>query len=194
MIKQAAFASSRGRCARTSSTWSILAQSESLFALSNGHSAARQPRRGRAARSAGQLPERRLRAASAALCRRRLRLARVGTDAHQRHQRETVPTLRRRRAVRRPLWRIAGARPGTRLPRGCPAPPGRVVVAGRAAPSGCRPPGWCRSRSGQSPRSATRCEPVDEPANIVVQSELVANEQLPSAGRDPRVAAVLDRR
>ncbi len=35
-------------------------------------------------------------------------------------------------------------------------------------------------------------EPVDGPARVVVQSELVANEQLPSPGGDPRVAAVLE--
>ncbi len=34
--------------------------------------------------------------------------------------------------------------------------------------------------------------PVGQPAHIAVQSELLVNEQLPSAGRDPRVAAVLD--
>jgi alpha,alpha-trehalose phosphorylase len=34
--------------------------------------------------------------------------------------------------------------------------------------------------------------PVDAPARIVLQSELVANEQLPPAGSDPRVAAVLE--
>jgi alpha,alpha-trehalose phosphorylase len=35
-------------------------------------------------------------------------------------------------------------------------------------------------------------EPVDGRANIVVQSELVANEELPSASGDPRVAAALE--
>ncbi len=35
-------------------------------------------------------------------------------------------------------------------------------------------------------------EPLDAPAQIVVQSELVANEQLPPASGDPRSAAVLD--
>lgn len=35
-------------------------------------------------------------------------------------------------------------------------------------------------------------EPVDGSARIVVQSELVANEQLPSANGDPRAAAVLE--
>jgi alpha,alpha-trehalose phosphorylase len=35
-------------------------------------------------------------------------------------------------------------------------------------------------------------EPLDGPANVVVQSELVANEQLPIASADPRTAAVLE--
>jgi alpha,alpha-trehalose phosphorylase len=35
-------------------------------------------------------------------------------------------------------------------------------------------------------------EPVDEPLRLVAQSELVANEQLPELGDDPRVAAVLE--
>jgi alpha,alpha-trehalose phosphorylase len=35
-------------------------------------------------------------------------------------------------------------------------------------------------------------EPVDEPMRLVIQSELVANEVLPDMGKDPRVAAVLE--
>ena len=35
-------------------------------------------------------------------------------------------------------------------------------------------------------------EPLDGPARVVVQSELVANEQLPSGGDDPRLATVLE--
>jgi alpha,alpha-trehalose phosphorylase len=35
-------------------------------------------------------------------------------------------------------------------------------------------------------------EPLDGPARISVQSELLANEQLPASGGDPRVAAMLD--
>jgi len=35
-------------------------------------------------------------------------------------------------------------------------------------------------------------EAVDGPANVVVQSELVANEELPATPRDPRAAAVLE--
>ncbi len=39
---------------------------------------------------------------------------------------------------------------------------------------------------------AYEVEPVDGPARVVVQSELVANEQLPTLGNDPRVAAALE--
>ena len=35
-------------------------------------------------------------------------------------------------------------------------------------------------------------EAVDEPLRLVLQSELVANEEVPKAGKDPRVAAVLE--
>jgi len=35
-------------------------------------------------------------------------------------------------------------------------------------------------------------EPVDRPARLILQSELVANEEQPPMSRDPRVAAVLD--
>ncbi|MFY1673522.1 glycoside hydrolase family 65 protein [Plantactinospora sp. WMMB334] len=37
-----------------------------------------------------------------------------------------------------------------------------------------------------------RVEPVDGPMRLIIQSELVANEQLPTQSRDPRVAAVLE--
>ncbi|WP_250029085.1 glycoside hydrolase family 65 protein [Paractinoplanes maris] len=35
-------------------------------------------------------------------------------------------------------------------------------------------------------------EPLDDSARLILQSELVANEQLPTSSKDPRVAAVLD--
>jgi len=39
---------------------------------------------------------------------------------------------------------------------------------------------------------AYRVEPVGTPLRVVIQSELVANESLPDLGRDPRTAAVLE--
>src|SRR5262245_19910369 len=38
---------------------------------------------------------------------------------------------------------------------------------------------------------AYEVEPVDAPARLILQSELVANEDLPSTGDDPRMAAVM---
>ena len=78
-------------------------------ALQRPHRPARQPRRGRAARPAGHLPERLLRAAPAAVRRGRLRLPGVRPDDRQRHQRQDHPPAGRRRAVRRPLRRAARA-------------------------------------------------------------------------------------
>ena len=53
--------------------------------------------------------------------------------------------------------------------------------------------GRCPSPSGRSGRSATRWSRWTGPARIAVQSELLANEQLPTLSGDPRLAAVLDR-
>ena len=70
----------------------------------------------------------------------------------------------------------------------------RAGVLHRDAPSGNRPPGarsgcprpgWCRSPSGRSAAICYEVEPLDDPAPVVVQSELVANEQLPRAERRP---------
>jgi alpha,alpha-trehalose phosphorylase len=35
-------------------------------------------------------------------------------------------------------------------------------------------------------------EPIDDPARVVIQSELVANEEMPRQAKDPRVAAILE--
>ena len=83
---------------------------------------------------------------------------------------ERVPRLPRRRAA--PQRRLGAPRPGARC--GFLDPAG---VAGAALDR--RDP--LRGRG----RSTARC-------GVVVQSELVANEQLPAAGGDPRVAAALE--
>ena len=66
-----------------------------------------------------------------------------------------------------------------------------------AKPSGARRPasgcgshrcGWSRSCSGRSPPSLYEVEPLDAPARLVVQSELVANEPMPPGALDPRAA------
>ncbi len=58
-------------------------------------------------------------------------------------------------------------------------------------PSGCAPPGWSRSPSGPSPAVAYEVEPVDSRTRVVLQSELVANESLPGPDGDPRAARAL---
>ena len=71
-----------------------------LRAVQRAHRAARQPRRGRAARAAGHLPELGLRGPAAAVRGGGLRLPRHRADRHQRHQRQDHPAAGRRRAVR----------------------------------------------------------------------------------------------
>src|SRR6185436_7238235 len=75
---------------------------------------ARQPRRGRPARAAGQLPQLGVRGQAAALRRGGIRLSRRRADRHQRHQRQDHPAARGRRAVRHQVRHaaLAPARPG----------------------------------------------------------------------------------
>ncbi len=160
-------------------------------AVQRPHRAARQPRRGRAVRPAGHLPQRVLRAAAAAVRRGRLRLPGVGPDRHQRDQRQADPAAGRRRAVRRALRRAARA-PRAVLDLRAGILDRTVRLASPAGNRvGCARAGWCRSPSARSRRSTTRSSRSTEPVRIVVQSELVANERCPSAA-DPRVAAVLE--
>ena len=70
----------------------------------------------------------------------------------------------------------AGARPAG----GHAHPRGRVGLARRPRGAGAQHAAWCRSPSGRSRRSATRSRRSTRPALLVVQSELVANEQLPA--------------
>ena len=67
--------------------------------------------------------------------------------------------------------------------------------------SGCHPPAppsasarraSSRSPSGRSRRSSTRSSPWTAPLRVVVQSELVANEPAPPQSADPRAAAALE--
>ena len=159
------------------------------------HRAARQPRRGRAARPPRHLPERLLRGAAAALRRGRLRLSRGGPDG-----RSTSPTARSSACS-------STTSPSTSATASCAATSGsldfragvlrrerRVALAGRrrAVRVVLDPARLVRPAGGRC-RSATRSKPVDEPARLVVQSELVANEPLPAARRTiPRAAAALE--
>ena len=103
------------------------------------------------------------------------------------------PAARRRRAVRRALRRAALATSGssTCAPARCTgrwsgAPRPGAGVRVRTHPAGLVHP------ARRSPRSATRSSRSTAPLRLILQSELVANEQLPPQSQDPRVAAVLD--
>ena len=173
----------------------MLAQTESVFALSNGHIGWRgKPRRGRAARLARLLPQRSLRAAAAAVRRARLRLPGVRADGDQRHQRQADP----------PDWsttnRLTSATAELRAHERCLD--FRAGVLHRRAdwisPAGCavRVSSTRLVSLVQRSIAAIRyeVEALDRPMRVVVQSELVANEQLPAPSGDPRVAAALGRR
>ena len=164
-----------------------------LRPLQRPHRAAGQPRRGRPPRGAGHLPQLGVRGAADPLRRVGVRLSRVGPDDHQRHQRQGDAAAGRRRALRRPL-RHARRPPSLPRPAGRHArPPGRVALArgrrraGAHHPAGvAHPEGGGGVRATRSSRSTGRC-------GWSLQSELVANEELPPRGADPRTAAVLER-
>ena len=160
----------------------VLAQTESVFALSNGHIGLRgNLDEGEPHGLPGTYLNGVLRDAPAALRRGRLRLPRGRPDGRQRHQRQAHPAAGRRRAVRRALRRAAS-------PRARARPARRACCAARS--SGARRPGSAvrvrshaaglASPSARSPRSATRSSRSTADARIVVQSELVANEHVPA--------------
>ncbi len=163
-----------------------------LRPVERAHRAARQPRRGRAARRPGHVPERVLRDPAAAVRRGRLRLPGRGPVADQRDERQADPSAGRRRAVRRAVRHAGPPRAGARPARRCPAARRCewVSPAGQAV----------RIRSTRLVSFVQRAvvavhyevEAVDAPARIVVQSTLVANEPGPEEEvDDPRAAAAL---
>ena len=81
--------------------------------------------------------------------------------------------------------RGARTRAGPRLPRRDAASPDGVGLADRAGRIRYAPSGWCRSPSAPSPPSVTRSSRSTTPLQLVVQSELVANEPMPRAGQGP---------
>ena len=119
-----------------------LAQTESVFALSNGHIGLRgNLDEGEPYGLPGHLPERLLRGRGRCPTPRRLRLPRGRPDDRQRDQRQADPPARRRRAVRRPLRRAAPPRARARPARR------------RAAP---RRPSGSRRRAPRSACTSTR--------------------------------------
>src|SRR6266550_3823571 len=137
-------------------------------ALERSHRPARQPRRGRALRDPGDLPELVLRGAASPLRRGRLRLPRVRPDGLERDERQDHPPARRRRAVRCPLRTPAGKIvqvDSTRL----------VSFTHRSAAA-----------------ILYEVQPVDSALRVAIQSELIANEPAPPTSNDPRTAAMLE--
>ena len=154
-------------------------------ALQRAHRAARQPRRGRAARAARHLP--RTRSTSCARCRTRRPATATPSPG------QTIVNVTNGKLIRllvddepfdvrygelRAHERVLDLRAGT-LTR-----TRRLGLAGRPAGPGPRPPGWSRSPSGRSPRSSTRSRRSTARCGSILQSELVANEDLPRELRD----------
>ena len=161
-----------------------LAETESMFALSNGHIGLRgNLDEGEPHGIPGTYLNSVYELRPLPYARGRLRLSGGRPEHHQHHQRQADPAARRRRALRRPLRRscasTSGARPAGRHAR---APSG-VGVARRVQ----RPCALDSSRVAQPARHrrdpATRSSRVDDELRIVVQSELVANEAMPDLGK-----------
>ena len=186
MIKQPEF---------TEEPWSLrevgldldrLAQTESLFALSNGHLGWRggldegEPHGLPGTYLNGVYEVRPLPASEAAYGSPGVR-----ADHHQRHERQADQAVRGRRAVRRALRQAAFARAAAGLPGGhADQARGVGVAAGGAIRISST-----RLVSFTHRAIAAVCyevEPVDARLQITVQSELLANEQLPAADGDPR--------
>ena len=156
-------------------------------AVQRAHRAARQPRRGRAARAARHLPQLVLRAAPAALRRGRLRLPGVGPDVVN----VTNGKLIRLLVDDEPFDVRYG---DLRQPRARPRPAGRAccsrdvewALAGRAARSGSARTRLVSFDQRSIAAIATRSSRSTAPARMIVQSELVANEDLPGAERATR--------
>ena len=193
MIRQAAFTVEPWALRETHLDLDLLAQTESVFALANGHIGWRanldegEPHGLPGSYLNGVYELRPLPYAEAGYG-----LPESGPDGDQRHQRQADPAARRRRAVRRPLRRAARARAPARLPR-------RACCT--AAPSGCRPPGrrsgsprpgWCRSPSGRWRRSATRWSRSTARPGSWCSPSCWPTSSCRSPSGDPRAAAVLE--
>ena len=193
MILQDAFTVEPWNLRETRLDLDLLAQTESVFALANGHVGWRanldegEPHGLPGSYLNGVYESRPL-----PLRRGRLRPAGDRAGGHQRDQRQADPAVRRRRAVRRPVRRAALARAGAGLPRRAADPARRVGVAGRAGGPGLARSGWCPSPSGRSRRSATRWSRWTARPGSPCSRNCWPNEQLPPASDDPRVPAALE--
>ena len=185
------------RCARPSSTSTCWPQTESVFALSNGHIGLRgNLDEGEPHGLPGTYLNGCLRAAPLPYAEAGYGYPGVGPDGHQRHQRQAHPAAGRRRAVRRALRR------DLRTTSACStsAPACSRRRAEWASPARTHGRGCTSTRLVSFTQRAIAAigyevEAVDEPARVVVQSELVANEpRRRHAARPPRRAPPSSRR
>ena len=185
----------------------MLAQTESVFALSNGHIGLRgNLDEGEPHGLPGTYLNGFYELAPAALRRGRLRLPRGRPDRRQRHQRQADPPARRRRAVRRALRRAA--RPTSACSTCAPACcAGRCEWTSPAGTSGARPQHAARvvrpARGRRDPvtrssRSARAQRPWSSSPSWSPTSRCRRRRRRPARGRRARVAAAvaeqLDRR
>ena len=164
----------------------MLAQTESLFALSNGHIGLRgnldegEPYGLPGTYLNGFYETRPLPYAEAGFG-----YPEDGQTDRRRHQRQDHPAAGRGRAVRRPLRRIARARTGSGPARRHPGAHGAVDVASGQAGRACGRPGWCPWRIAAWPPSSTSSRRSTNSSLVTVQSELVANEDQPERSGRP---------
>ena len=173
----------------------LLAQTRvGVRAVQRPHRPARQPRRGRAVRAPGHLPQRLLRAAPAALRRGR----RTATRSRARRvvnvtNGKIIRLLVDDEPLRRPLRRAAT--PTSACSTCAPASLHRTVgvgVSGRARRCGSRSMRLVSFTQRAVAAISYEVEPLDGRCRVVVQSELVANEPTPERRRRPARAAALD--
>ena len=174
-------ASSRGRVRETELDLDVLAQTESVFALSNGHIGLRgnldegEPHGLPGTYLNGFYELRPLPYAEAGYGYPGVRARRSSTSPTASSSGCSSTTSRSTSATASCAAheRVLDLRAGMlRRTRG-------VGVAGADARARHARRGWCRSRSARSRRSATRSSRSTARTPVVVQSELVANEQLP---------------
>ena len=185
--------SSRGAVRETELDLDVLAQTESVFALSNGHIGLRgNLDEGEPHGLPGHLPERLLRDAPAAVRRGRLRLSGGRPDGRQRHQRQVIRLLVDDEPFDVRYGELRAPRARARLARRRAAPRGRVELAGRRSVRvQLDPAGLVRAARGRGDpvrgRAARRVRCASS-----CSRELVANEPRARAAKDPRAAAALE--
>ena len=171
----------------------VLPQSESVFALSNGHVGWRgNLDEGEPHGLPGSYLNGVYELASAALRRGRLRLPGVGPDGHQRHQRQDHPAAGRRRAVRPALRTTPLPRAGARPARRAAAPDLRVDLTGGLHGPGALHPAGLLHRARDRRRSPTRWRPSTARSGSSCSPNWSPTSNCRAGNGDPRVAAALE--